>query len=557
MRASLGKLKPSRTIHDPPARQARRRRTAADAARHPHPRSAQDVRPAHRDRRRLGRHRPRRVLYDRRSERMRQDHAAAHPCRPRIRHLRRHRDRNATFAAAGEFDDLPGRLDLPLDDGLGQRRLRPQDAARAIRHRQGGGRPLSRAHGSHPFREILSAPAFRRHAPARVDRARLCQRSRNSADGRAVLGARRAEQAAVAGRAAAHLGGAQEDRGVHHPFGRRGGVSRGSHHGHDGAAGEGEDVRASAADTAAQHHGVAEDAAIRRADCAHLVEPARGSAPCAPAGGGDQIMSVQTISTGSQAAPKMSARTRDRLLNIISPLALLVLWELCARFGFIDTRFFPAPSSVVSTMIEMLRTGELVTHTAVSMQRLFYGAILGGVPALVLGIAMGLNRPIRALFDPLIAATYPVPKSAILPLALLIFGLGEASKIFMVAVGVFFPVVINATTGVLEINKIYLDVGRNYKANRWNTFWTIALPGALPVIMTGFKLGIGIGLVLIAVAEMVGAKSGLGYLIWSAWSTFAVEQMYVGLFVIAIIGFLITLALNELERVIIPWKADN
>src|SRR5262249_59553725 len=97
-------------------------------------------------------------------------------------------------------------------------------------------------------------------------------------------------------------------------------------------------------------------------DRAHLVEPARGGAPCAPAGGGDEIMSVQTISTRSQAVPKMSARTRDRLLNIISPLALLVLWELCTRLGFIDTRFFPAPSSVMSTMIEMLRTGELVTH---------------------------------------------------------------------------------------------------------------------------------------------------------------------------------------------------
>jgi ABC-type nitrate/sulfonate/bicarbonate transport system permease component len=267
-------------------------------------------------------------------------------------------------------------------------------------------------------------------------------------------------------------------------------------------------------------------------------------------------MSVQTIATGPQSGRRMSARTRDRLLNVISPLALLVLWELCARFGFIDTRFFPAPSSVMATMAEMLRSGELVTHTAVSLQRLAYGAVLGGVPALVLGIAMGLNRPIRALVDPLVATTYPIPKSAILPLALLIFGLGEGSKIFMVAIGVFFPVVINTTTGVLEINKIYLDVGQNYKASRWNMFWTIALPGALPVIMTGFKLGIGIGLVLIAVAEMVGAKSGLGYLIWSAWSTFAVEQMYVGLFVIAIIGFLLTLALNELERVIIPWKAD-
>ena len=153
---------------------------------------------------------------------------------------------------------------------------------------------------------------------------------------------------------------------------------------------------------------------------------------------------------------------------------------------------------------------------------------------------MGLNRWVRAVFDPLVAATYPIPKSAILPLALLIFGLGEGSKIFMVAVGVFFPVVINATTGVLEINQIYLDVGRNYKASRWNTFWTIALPGALPVIMTGFKLGIGIGLVLIAIAEMIGAKSGLGYMIWSAWETFSVEQMYVGLFMIAIIGFVLT-----------------
>jgi NitT/TauT family transport system permease protein len=267
-------------------------------------------------------------------------------------------------------------------------------------------------------------------------------------------------------------------------------------------------------------------------------------------------MSVQTISSAADAAPRMSPRSRDLLLNVASPFLLLSIWELCARFGFIDTRFFPAPTRIVATMVEMLQSGELVTHTVISLQRLGYGTVLGSVPALVLGIAMGLSRPIRAVFDPLIAATYPVPKSAILPLALLIFGLGEGSKVFMVAIGVFFPMVINTTTGVREINRIYLDVGQNYKASRWNTFWTIALPGALPVIMTGFKLGIGIGLVLIAVAEMVGAKSGLGYLIWSAWNTFAVEEMYVGLFVIAIIGFLLTVALNELERVIIPWKAE-
>jgi ABC-type nitrate/sulfonate/bicarbonate transport system permease component len=267
-------------------------------------------------------------------------------------------------------------------------------------------------------------------------------------------------------------------------------------------------------------------------------------------------MSVQIISSLPDAPPRLSPRTRDLLLNIASPLVLLIVWELCARLGFIDTRFFPAPSRILATMMDMLRSGELVSDTLISLERLTYGTVLGGVPALVLGIAMGLNRPIRAVFDPLIAATYPVPKSAILPLALLIFGLGEGSKIFMVAIGVFFPVVINTTTGVREINRIYLDVGRNFKASRWNMFWTIALPGALPVIMSGFKLGIGIGLVLIAIAEMVGAKSGLGYLIWSAWNTFEVEQMYVGLFVIALIGFLLTVALNEIERIVIPWKSE-
>ena len=163
------------------------------------------------------------------------------------------------------------------------------------------------------------------------------------------------------------------------------------------------------------------------------------------------------------------------------------------------------------------------------------------MPAIVIGIAMGISRPVRALVDPLIAATYPIPKSSLLPLILLIFGLGEMSKVVMVAIGVFYPMAINATAGVLQINQIYLDVGKSFKASPWDTFRTIALPGALPFIMTGVKLGAGLALILIAVAEMVGAKSGIGYMIWSAWETFAVAKMYVGLFVIALIGFAISL----------------
>ncbi|MCK0509528.1 ABC transporter permease [Aromatoleum buckelii] len=252
-----------------------------------------------------------------------------------------------------------------------------------------------------------------------------------------------------------------------------------------------------------------------------------------------------------------SARNRDRLIGLVSPLALIVLWELCVQSGAIDARFFPAPSQVAVKLVALVVSGSLWTDTAASLTRLFWGMLLGGIPALLLGIVMGLYRPIRAVFDPLVAATYPIPKSAILPLILLIFGLGEASKIVMVATGVFYPVLINSMAGVMEINKIYLDVGHNFKASRWQVFRTIALPGAMPLIMTGIKLGVGLGLILITIAEMVGANSGLGHMIWNAWEILSVETMYVGLIVIALLGFLFSLALTELERWLVPWKTAH
>jgi ABC-type nitrate/sulfonate/bicarbonate transport system permease component len=254
---------------------------------------------------------------------------------------------------------------------------------------------------------------------------------------------------------------------------------------------------------------------------------------------------------------EMSPRRRDRLISVMSPFLLLGIWELCARLGLIDTRFFPAPITILHTLVGLMDSGVLWINTWASLQRLFWGFLLGGIPALVLGVVMGLSRPVRAAIDPLIAATYPIPKSAILPLILLIFGLGEASKIVMVAIGMFYPICINAVAGVLEINKIYLDVGKHFHASRWQMFRTIALPGALPFIMSGIKLGVGMGLILIAIAEMIGAKSGLGYMIWNAWEILSVETMYVGLIVIALLGFVFSLVLTELERWLVPWKSAN
>jgi ABC-type nitrate/sulfonate/bicarbonate transport system permease component len=253
----------------------------------------------------------------------------------------------------------------------------------------------------------------------------------------------------------------------------------------------------------------------------------------------------------------ISRDTSERLMGIVAPIGVFALWELLADTHLIDTRFFPAPSSIVGTFGTLIQNGQLFANTLISLERLFLGFLLGAIPALVIGLTMGLYRPVRALVEPLVLGTYPIPKSAILPLILLIFGLGEPSKIVMVAIGVFYPVVINTVSGVLQIPKMYLDVGHNFGASRWKMFTTIALPGALPFIMTGIKLGAGMGLILIAIAEMIGAQSGLGYMIWNAWQILSVNTMYVGLIMIAIVGFVLTMILNEIERYVIPSRQDR
>lgn len=251
---------------------------------------------------------------------------------------------------------------------------------------------------------------------------------------------------------------------------------------------------------------------------------------------------------------KSGSKGFERVIGVGTPLLLLAAWEIAGRFGLIDVRFFPPPSNIMHQVGVLLASGELVTNTLASLRRLALGMLLGGVPALLLGLAMGISRPLRAAIDPLISATYPVPKSAILPLVLLIFGLGETSKVVMVALGAFYPIVINTVVGVVNLDRIYLDVGHNFRASRWQVFRTIALPGALPSIMAGVKLAAGMGLILIAISEMVAANDGIGFMIWNAWQVLTVDTMYVGLLVIAILGFVFSFVLDEIERWLIPWK---
>jgi NitT/TauT family transport system permease protein len=250
----------------------------------------------------------------------------------------------------------------------------------------------------------------------------------------------------------------------------------------------------------------------------------------------------------------------ERLLSLLSPLLLLAIWEVAARTGAIDARFFPAPSSIFDVLAQMVRPtpeypiGELWTHLAISLQRIALGFVLGAVPGILIGVAIGLFSPVRALVQPLVDGTFPIPKIAILPLFIMILGVGEEPKVAIVATGVIYLVLVNTAAGVKNIERIYLDVGKNYHASKWMMFTDVALPGALPMIVAGLKLGMGVALLVIVSAEFVGAKSGIGYLIWTSWQVFQVEKMYVGLLVTALLGFGSALLLNSLERALIPWK---
>lgn len=207
------------------------------------------------------------------------------------------------------------------------------------------------------------------------------------------------------------------------------------------------------------------------------------------------------------------------------------------------------------TMGNMLRSGELWAHTWASLYRVLAGFMLGAVPGVLVGMVMGLVPAIRVALNPLLSAAYPIPKSAIIPLVMVFFGIGDASKVVTIAISVFFLVWINTMTGVLTIPQIYLDVGKNYGARGWNFYRTIAFPGSLPMIVAGLKLGFGTGLILVVMVELVGTNVGIGHQIWRSWQTFSMDVMFVSLIVIALLGFLSSLVLDALERRVVPWKS--
>lgn len=247
----------------------------------------------------------------------------------------------------------------------------------------------------------------------------------------------------------------------------------------------------------------------------------------------------------------------DRVWYNLIPLGslagLLLLWELCGRLGLLNPLFFPVPSLITVAFFTMLADGEIQANLSITLSRVFAGFLIGTIPGIIIGLLMGASEKIRLLLDPLVAATFPIPKLAIFPLLMIIFGIGELSKIMAIAIGCFFLVLINAMAGVKNINKVYFEVAKNYGASKRKLFTRVILPASLPMVFTGIRLALGTSLIVVVGVEFVSANYGIGALIWNAWETFEIEKLYVGIFLCALLGILFTVVLQRTEKWITPW----
>jgi len=247
-------------------------------------------------------------------------------------------------------------------------------------------------------------------------------------------------------------------------------------------------------------------------------------------------------------------RREHRALRAAALVGLVVVWEIVARAGWVPALFLPSPLGVLAEARDMAVSGELWTHLGASLQRLLLGFVVGGGLGVVVGIAVGSFSVAEAVGTPLIAATFPIPKIALLPLLILWLGLGEPSKVAVIALGVFFPMAINTATGVRAADPVLVRAAVAFGARRLSVIRKVILPSALPMIFAGLRLGAGTALLLLVAAEMIAVESGIGFLVLHAGNLMATTKLMVGIAVLSVLGIVSHSLLNQLERLALPWR---
>lgn len=246
-------------------------------------------------------------------------------------------------------------------------------------------------------------------------------------------------------------------------------------------------------------------------------------------------------------------RIRDLVLGVVTPVVLIAAWQICADAGVINVHIFSSPSDVVRSGITFSDSGVYQQDVGITVLQLVIGYLGGSVAGIAVGLLVGYFRVLRAAFAPVIAFGYAIPMITILPIMLVIFGLGELPKILTVGIAVFFIVEISTMETVRRIDARLLEAGRAYGARRGKLFRHVVFPAALPGIFTGLRVAAPIALVVVIAIQFVASNSGLGYLIWNSWTIFLPSGIYLGVVSSAALGGLFTGLVVLVRRAALPW----
>jgi len=235
-------------------------------------------------------------------------------------------------------------------------------------------------------------------------------------------------------------------------------------------------------------------------------------------------------------------------------VGLVALWQAGASAGVIPTLFLPPPVSIVRALAGLIASGELWLHLGASLYRLAIGWVLGTVCGIALGFAVGLFTLARSPGMAVVSALFPIPKIALVPLFIIWFGIGEGSKVATLAFGVFFPTVINTAAGVDGVPRNLIRMGQAFGLGRLAILRKIVLPGALPAILSGFRVTTSIAIILLVAAEMIGAERGIGAFVLQAGNLYDTDNLLAGIVVLSLLGLTVAWVLGRLERWLLGWR---
>ena len=261
---------------------------------------------------------------------------------------------------------------------------------------------------------------------------------------------------------------------------------------------------------------------------------------------------MSTLTTASNRPPAWRG-AGQRLLPWLVPLALLAVWEAASLTGWLSTRVLPEPRAVALAFWQLLASGELLHHVAISTGRALGGLAIGGGLGLVLGLLTGTFRPAQTLLDSSLQMLRNIPALALIPLVILWFGIDESAKLFLVAVGVFFPIYLNTFHGIRSVDAGLIEMARSYGLRGWPLYREVILPGALPSILVGLRFSLGLMWVLLIVAETISAQAGIGYLTMNAREFLQTDMVLVGIILYALLGKLADAVARGLERWWLRW----